>query len=182
MDDHYNSVFYTRFVTDSLRLENERALIAFEYKPKINAYTDAGLNSSLQYNPYKNWGWSAGLILSIPIYDNHQRKMKYGRIEIEERTRKVNRDFALKQYYVQVAMLKNQLVATEWLVSKISNQIEYAHTLIIANGKLLQTGDISMKDYITAVSNYLNSKQLLTKNTIERLRILNEINYWNVRP
>lgn len=174
-----SSVFLKRFATDSLRLKNERELIAYQYKPKIGAYVDGGYNSSLQVTPYKNFGYSAGLSLTIPIYDGHQKQMKLSQIEIREKTRQTNKQFFLNQYYQQVATLRKQLYATDLLVDKIRKQIEYAHTLIIANNKLLETGDILMRDYVLAINNYLNAQNQLTLNTVERLKTLNQINYWN---
>jgi outer membrane protein TolC len=176
----YNTVFFNRFVTDSLRLANEKALIDYQYKPRIGAYTDAGYNSSLQVTPYKNFGFSAGLSLTIPIYDGHQKQLKYAQVDIRERTRQNNKQFFINQYRQQIAQLKQQLYATDLLVNKIDKQIEYAHALITANGKLLETGDITMKDYVTAINNYLNAQNLMTQNLISRLKIVNQINYWNV--
>jgi outer membrane protein TolC len=173
------SVFLKRFTNDSLRLKNERELIAYQYKLKIGAYVDGGYNSSLQITPYKNFGYSAGLSLTIPLYDGHQKQMKLSQIDIRERTRQANKQFFLNQYYQQVALLRRQLQATDLLVDKINKQINYSHTLIVANNKLLETGDIIMRDYVTAINNYLNAQNLLTLNTIERLRTLNQINYWN---
>ena len=180
--DFYNSVFYKKFTTDSLRLANERSLIEFEYKPKIGTYADAGYNSSLQILPYRNFGFSAGLSLVIPLYDGHQKQMKYSKVDIQERTRQSNREFFLNQYRQQVAQLKQQLYATDLMVNKITQQIEYSHTLILANGKLLETGDITMKDYVTAINNYLSAQNLLTQNNISRMRIVSQINYWNQTP
>ncbi len=174
-----SSIFLKRFNTDSLRLANEKELIAYEYKPKIGAYVDGGYNSSLQIAPYKNFGFSAGLSLTIPIYDGHQRQLKYEQVNIRERTRQANKQFFVNQYYQQVMLLRKQLSATDLLVDKINKQIEYSHTLIIANNKLLETGDILMRDYVAAINNYLNAQNLLTLNTIERLRTVNQINYWN---
>lgn len=174
-----SSIFLKRFTTDSLRLVNEKELIAYEYKPKIGAYVDGGYNSSLQIAPYKNFGFSAGLSLTIPIYDGHQKQLKYAQVNIRERTRQANKEFFVNQYYQQVAQLRKQLRATDLLVDKINKQIEYSHTLIIANNKLLETGDIMMRDYVSAINNYLNAQNLLTLNTIERLRTVNQINYWN---
>jgi outer membrane protein TolC len=174
-----SSVFLNRFATDSLRLKNERELIAYQYKPRVGAYVDGGYNSSLQITPYKNFGYSAGLSLTIPLYDGHQRQMKLSQVDIRERTRQVNKQFFLAQYYQQVAVLRRQLQSADLLVDKINKQIEYSHTLIIANNKLLETGDILMRDYVIAINNYLNAQNLLTLNTIERLRTLNQINYWN---
>jgi hypothetical protein len=39
-----------------------------------------------------------------------------------------------------------------------------------------------MKDYVTAINNYLQAQNLLTQNNINRLKILNQVNYWNVKP
>ncbi len=180
--DFYNSVFYNRFITDSLRLNNQKSLVNYDYKPKVGAYTDLGYNSSLQNTPYKNFGFSAGLTLIVPIYDGRQKQMKRSRIDIQERTRQNNRAFYVNQYRMQIEMLRKQLMAIDLFVNKITRQIEYAHTLIVANGKLLQTGDITMRDYVTAINNYLSAQNLLTQNHISRLKILNKVAYWNVKP
>jgi outer membrane protein TolC len=180
--DFYNTVFYSRFITDSLRLANEKELVNYEYKPRIGAYTDAGYNSSLQINPYKNFGVSAGVSVTIPIYDGRQKQMKLSRVDIQERTRQSNREFYVNQHNMQLLQLRQQLLSIDQMVEKINKQIGYAHTLITANGKLLQTGDITMKDYVTAINNYLQAQNLLTQNNINRLKILNQVNYWNMKP
>lgn len=174
-----SSIFLKIFTTDSLRLANQKEIINYQYKPRIGAYVDGGYNSSLQYNPYKNFGFSAGLSLTIPIYDGHQQRMKYAQVDILEKTRQASKQFFLNQYRQQVAQFLQQLNAIDLLVAKINKQIEYSHTLIVANNKLLETGDILMRDYIIAINNYLNARNLLTLNTINRLRIVNQISYWN---
>ena len=177
--DFYSSVFYQRYINDSLRIANERLLIDYSYKPRIGAFTDAGFNSSLAMTPYKNFGFSVGLNLVVPIYDGRQKKLKYQKLDIEERTRLVNKDYFMNQYNQQIGQLSKQLHSTDAIVDKINQQITYVNTLITANGKLLQTGDIRITDYITAISNYLNAKNLFNQNYISRLKIVNQINYWN---
>lgn len=176
--EFHHSIFYQPFVTDSLRLVNEKILIDYSYKPKLGAYTDAGFTSGLQYTPYKNFGFSAGMSLVIPIYDGRQKQLKYSKIALQEKTRLTNKDFFVSQYQQQIAIWQQQLSATDLLVKKIRQQISYTYTLVIANNKLLETGDISMKDYILGISNYLAAKNLLTQNNISRLRIINQLNYW----
>jgi hypothetical protein len=177
--DFYSSVFYQRYILDSLRIVNERLLIDYSYKPRIGAYTDAGYNSSLLITPYKNFGFSLGLNLVVPIYDGKQKRLKYQKLDIEERTRLANKVYFINQYNQQVGQLTKQLHSTDALVDKIKQQITYVNTLIVANGKLLQTGDIRITDYITAISNFLNAKNLFNQNYISRLKIVNQINYWN---
>lgn len=177
--DIMNSVFNQRYTTDSLRIANERTSIALAYKPRIGYYADAGYNSSLQVMPYKNVGFSAGISLTVPIYDGHQKDLKYAQLNLREQTRQYNREFFFNQYRQQVAQLQHQLQSIETITHKIEQQIEYARTLILANGKLLQIGDITMKDYITAINNFLNVQSLRTQNVVSRLRILNQLTYWN---
>jgi outer membrane protein TolC len=179
LPDISSSIFFRQFHLDSLKLRNDRSLIDFSYRPKANLYADGGWSSSLMYEPYKNFGVSFGITLSVPIYDGHQRKMQYSKLDIAERTRSGYREFFTSQYSQQLAQLSQQLNATEELIGQINDQVHYSQTLIEVNGKLLGTGDAKIADYILALSNYLNAKNLLTQNNITRLQIINQINYWN---
>ena len=105
--------------------------------------------------------------------------MRYQKLNIQEQIRLTNKNFFINQYNQQVGLLKKQLFATNDLVDKIKQQITYVRTLITANGKLLETGDVKITDYITAINNYLNVKNLFNQNYISRLKITNQINYWN---
>ena len=177
--DFYHSVFYQRFTTDSLRLATEKAIINYEYKPRVGAYTDAGYISTLTQNPYRNFGFSVGVSVAVPIYDAHQKKYRLSQVDLRERTRLTNRQFFISQYKLQIAQLNQQLHASDLLVKTINEQIKYVKTLISANAKLLETGDIRISDYVLAITNYINARNLLNQNYINRLRIVNQINYWN---
>ncbi|MEO6330560.1 MAG: TolC family protein [Ginsengibacter sp.] len=174
-----SSAFFLKYKLDSLRLTNTKALIDLGYKPKVSLFADAGYQSSFEISPYKNFGTSFGINFSIPIYDGKQKKLQYQKISIMERTRQRNRDFFKSQYYQQIAQLRQQLAATEALGEPINIQIKYLETLIEANGKLLETGDIKMTDYILALNNYITAKNLLVQNMINRYQIINQLNYWN---
>jgi outer membrane protein TolC len=179
MPDITNSVFFRQFALDSLKLRNDRSLIDFYYRPKASLYADGGYSSSLMYEPYRNFGVSFGVNITMPIYDGHQRKMQYSKLDIQERTRTGYLEFFTSQYSQQIAQLSQQLKAIEELIGQINEQVRYSETLIEVNGKLLGTGDAKIADYILALSNYLNAKNLLTQNYITRLQIINQINYWN---
>ncbi|MHA4811363.1 TolC family protein [Flavitalea flava] len=173
------SVFFRQYQIDSLKLRNSRSLIDFGYKPKVNLFADGGYSSTLAYQAYKNFGVSLGVSLVVPIYDGHQRKLQYGKLDVAERTRTGYKDFFNRQYHQQIAQLSQQLQATEGLIGMINEQVKYAETLITINGKLMGTGDARIADYILALNNYLNAKNLLTQNKITRLQIINQLNYWN---
>ena len=177
--DFYSSAFYQRFVTDSLRIVNERKLIDYSYRPTFNAFSDAGFNSSMQNTPYKNIGFSFGVNIKKPIYDGHQKGLKYQKLDIEERTRLTNKIFFINQYNQQVAQLYIQLNATNQLFERIKQQLDYTKTLIAAYEKLLETSDVKITDFVTAITNYLNAQNSYRQNIISRLKITNQINYWN---
>ncbi len=177
--DFYHSVFYQRFTTDSLRLATEKAIINYEYKPRLGAYSDAGYVSSLLGDAYRNFGISFGLSLAIPIYNGHQKQYRLRQVDLREDTRLTNKLYFINQYKQQIAQLNLQLHASDLLVKTINEQIKYVQTLITANAKLLQTGDIRISDYVLAITNYMNARNLLNQNYINRLRIVNQINYWN---
>jgi outer membrane protein TolC len=173
------SVFFRKFIIDSLQLGNSRSLIDFTYKPKVNLYADAGYTSTVTYLPNKNFGTSFGVNVSVPIYDGRQKKIQYSKISIAERTRQGYKDFFTAQYSQQVAQLLQQLKATGELIEEINHQIKYAEGLINVNIKLLETGDAKIADLVIAVNNYLMAKNLLTQNNTSRLQIINQVNYWN---
>ncbi len=173
------SVFFRKFTIDSLTIGNSRALVAFNYKPRLNLFADGGYNSTLTYQPYRNLGTSFGVSLTVPIYDGGQRKIQYSKLNVAENTRRGYRNFFISQYRQQLSQLTQQLNGTADLIDAITNQIKYAEGLINVNIKLLETGDAKIADLVIAVNNYLTAKNLLTQNTTSRLQIITQINYWN---
>lgn len=174
-----NTVFYQQFVVDSLKLRNSDAQIDFSYKPKISLYADAGYISSLMYLPYKNFGTSVGVNVVVPIYDGHQKKMQHDKIFIAEQTRRQYKDFFKTQHDQQIAQLQQQLQSAEQLIAQATGQLRYAQALIDANRKLLETGDARIADYIIAIGNYITARNSITQNTISKLQIMNQLNYWS---
>ena len=174
-----NSVYFKQFEIDSLKLRNNRTLIDVSYKPKFNLFADAGFLSSLALNPYKNFGTSFGISAQVPIYDGQLKKIQYSKNEVAERNRLNYKSFFASQYNQQIAQLMQQLLATDELIKDINNQLKYSQSLIDVNEKLLETGEAKIADYILALNSYLNAKNLITQNTIIRLQIINQINYWN---
>jgi outer membrane protein TolC len=174
-----HSVFLRQFAIDSLKLTNNKEILEYNYKPKAHLFADAGYSSSLAFQPYKNFGTSFGFSVTVPIYDGHVKRLLSSKIDIAERTRTAYQSFFTSQYQQQIAQLTQQLIATEELISQIKDQIRYSESLINVNGKLLETGDVRIADYIIALGNYLNAKNMLTQNNIMRLQIINQINYWN---
>lgn len=182
--ENYNateSPFFLSYKIDSLRIENDRLTTKVQYRPKVNLFADAGYQSSLILTPYKNFGYSFGINLTVPIYDGHQRQLQFSKLNIEQRTLQKKQQFFVTQYHQQLLQLHQQLNDIESLNANINKQIEYLETLIKVDGKLLETGDIRITDFILALNNYIAAKNLIVQNEIARLQVIQQINYWNMK-
>lgn len=175
------SPFFLSYKIDSLRIENDRLITKVQYRPKVNLFADAGYQSTFILTPYKNFGYSFGINLTVPIYDGHQKKLQFSKLDIQQQTLQKQQQFFDMQYRQQLQQLQQQLNAIEGLNTNINKQIEYLETLIKVEGKLLETGDIRITDFILALNNYITAKSLVIQNQIARYQVIQQINYWNMK-
>ena len=174
-----NSPYFTRFVVDSLRIQNEKLIIDRNYKPSVNWFSDAGLLNNMPRDMYKNFGFSFGLSLSVPIYDGNQRKLNYEKLKIAENTRTNYADYFKQQYNQQLQQLYTELAMTKASLPQANKQLEFAELVIQQDRKLLNNGSVSITDYVTALKNYIAVKRNVNQYQVKILQITTEINYWN---
>ena len=173
------SFFTKRFELDSLKNANLKNGIDLNYQPKLGVYANGGYSSSLVLQPYKNFGASVGFTFSIPIYDGHQRKMQYDKLILSSNTVAGYKDFFSRQQTQQINLIRQQITQTDALFGKINEQIRFSKGLIDVDSKLLHTGDLKVSDFIIAINNYLSAQNLLRQTNINRLKLINQFNYWN---
>ena len=174
-----NTLEYANFQIDSLKIQNDNALVDFAYRPKLDVFADAGYRGTFFLDPYKNFGASIGLSLSIPIYDGNQRKQQYLKLKATEQTRQHYQDFSRQQYRQQLEQLYQQLDETERLISQAQTVVQSTQTLMDTYGKQLQTGDATVTDYVLSIHQLLNAQHVITQHTNQKFQIINQINYWN---
>lgn len=175
------SPFFLSYKIDSLRIENDRLIAKVQYRPKVNLFADAGYQSTFTVSPYKNFGYSVGINLTVPIFDGNQKQLQFSKLNIQQRTLQKKQDFFTNQYQQQLMQLQQQLNDLESLTGTINKQIEYLDTLIKVDGKLLENGDIMITAYVLALNNYITAKNLVVQNQIARYQVIQQINYWNMK-
>lgn len=175
------SPFFLSYKIDSLRIENERLITKVQYRPKVNLFADAGYQSTFTVMPYKNLGYSAGINLTVPIFDGGQKQLQFSKLNIQQSILQKKRFFFNNQYHQQLMQLQQQLNGLESLTGTINKQIEYLDTLINVNGKLLENGEILVTAYVLALNNYIIAKNLLVQNQIASYQVIQQINYWNMK-
>ncbi len=169
------SVYAHSFQADSAKIANDGQLIGYDYKPKISAYADGGYQSSFVLTPYKNFGLSTGISLSIPIYDGHKKKMLLDQNKIQLDSRTQYAAFAKKQYQQQVLQIQNQMKQYSQLKETALHDMKYAETLTEANAKQLPTGDVRTVDFILSVNNLLTLKSMVVQYDTMLLNLENQL-------
>jgi outer membrane protein TolC len=174
-----NGFFDRRFGIDSLKIVNQKKAVDFNYKPKASVYANGGYNSSFAFQPYRNFGTSVGFTVSVPIFDGHQRKMQYNKLSIAQQTVNGYKEFFQNQHVQQLNLLRQQISDQTGLYKQVAEQIKFTKSLIQVDSRLLQTGDIRIADFVIAINNYLAAQNLMRQTNITRLKLVNQLNYWN---
>jgi outer membrane protein TolC len=172
-------IFYKQFEIDSLKIQNQNKLIDNAYKPSLSLLTDAGYMSTFDVKPYRNFGFSVGVGASIPIYDGHQRVLQHQKNETLLQTNLAYKTNFKKQYTQQLLLLNQKLKQAIEIEKQLNSQLVITEALIEADKKLLVTGDAQITEYVIAVGNLISIKNAISQNTINKLQVINEINYWS---
>ncbi len=163
---------------DSLKNSNSKSLVDLNYRPKLEAFADAGFMAIKPINIPQNFGTSFGLNFSIPVYDGKQRQLEYKKIEINEKSRTLYRDYYSTQYWQQYQQLYEQLRLNDDLIRDINLQLTQQKELIDLYKKVaLENAMIRITDYLAAINNYTNTQNSLTIAEMTRLQLINQLNF-----
>jgi outer membrane protein TolC len=166
-----------QFRIDSIRIENEKSAIDIRYHPKISWFADAGFMTANPWNFYNHFGYSAGLNLSIPVYDGRQKNIEKQKLQLSENSRQVYEDNYRKQYARQIRQLYEELKILGETASGFSQQLATSDQLVKALKEQLEMGNIVMTEYVNAIKNYKNINRNLILINLQKLQVINELNF-----
>lgn len=172
-----NSPAMLKFKIDSLKNVNSKQLIDLNYRLQISAFADAGFMAVLPQNIPHNFGTSFGLNFSIPIYDGKQRKLQFEKTSLAENSRLDYQTFYTSQYKQQINQLNEQLKLTDELILSVRNQLTEQEKLIALYKIEIGKGLVRFLDFLNIVNNYTQTKNNLTVSEMNRLQIINQMNY-----
>lgn len=166
-----------QFRIDSLKLINEHLLIDLNYRPRFGAFADAGINAvSPRRAPY-NLGTSFGLSFTMPLYDGKQRQLEHKKVSLSENTREQYRSSFENRYQQQKDQFLEQLILNDDLTSDIKNQLTGLEKLINLYQIEINRGLVRWLDFLAVINNYALARNDLTQSEINRLQIINQLNY-----
>jgi outer membrane protein TolC len=170
------SIYAENYKTDSLKLANDAKIVVYEYRPKLTAYVDGGYSSSIATTPYKNFGTSVGVALTVPIYDGGKQKKLLQQKQVQQDTRRKYNEFEINQYTQQTVQIEQQIKEYKQIITTANEQLKYAQILIDANLKQLPTGDVKLADFILSINNYINLKSGLIQFETILYNLYNRLN------
>ena len=166
-----------QYSVDSLRIINEKEALALRYKPSVTWFADAGILTSNPFNFYRHAGASAGVSLTIPIYDGHQKKTEMDKLSLKENSRSQYSDRKKKEYDQIYLRLNSELEGLRQVKAGLEKQLALSDQLVKSLRVQLENGIIKMQDYIIAIKSYRNINRSIILSDIDILRVNNEINY-----
>ncbi|EHQ28805.1 TolC family protein [Mucilaginibacter paludis] len=171
--------FREKFKLDSLNLAIQQNVFNTKYTPTLTFSGNGGMLASDVNNIPHNVGLQAALHLNIPIYDGRQRKINESQSKIAQQGIVYARDnFTIQQknylqniqkqisLFNQNMVLINQLIAKQDLLLKLDKE-------------KLQSGQLSIIEYIKSIQDYVAAKQNLTAAKVQVLLLANQYNYYN---
>lgn len=175
--DVNTSPVMAQFKIDSLKNMNSKLLIDLNYQPKLHAFADGGFNAVNPKNIPYNFGPSLGLNLTMVIYDGKQRDLQYNKISLAENSRANNKNFYTTQYKQQFMQMEEQLKLTNDLITTYKSQLAEQEKLIDLYKIEIEKGLVRFMDFVTIVYNYTATKNNFSIAEINRLQIINQMNY-----
>ena len=175
--DIKKSPLFIQYKIDSLRIENEKTAIDVRYRLKMNSFADAGFLTSTPWNFYRHFGYSAGVSLSIPVYDGHQKNLEKQKLSLVENTRSAYENNFRNQFDQRIQQLNYELKLLRTMTSQLEKQLSTSEQLVNTLRSQLETGIIQMTEYINAVKNLRYINKNLSDNHIRIQQVINELNY-----
>ena len=175
--DIKKSPLFIQYKIDSLRIENEKTAIDVRYRLKMNWFADAGFLTSTPWNFYRHFGYSAGVTLSIPVYDGHQKNLEKQKLSLVENTRSAYENNFRNQFDQRIQQLDYELKLLRTMTSRLEKQLSTSEQLVNTLRGQLETGIIQMTEYINAVKNLRYINKNLSDNHIRIQQVINELNY-----
>ena len=166
-----------KFENDSLQIMANQKVFENQYKPQISLYGNAGLNAVEITDMYRKIGASAGVRLSIPIYDGHQRKVNAEQNLLRTENLSSYKEISDLQRENNITQINTQISENEKALALLQNQQKkYEQILEIYKGKLVQ-GQISIVEYLNLMQTYRMSVYTILQAQTNHWLLQSQLNY-----
>jgi outer membrane protein TolC len=172
------SGFTERYRLDSLVLDANQRVFETRYQPLVSGFANGGLNAISLSDIPRRFGVSAGLSLSMYLFDGHQRQLSRERTSVLlETTRAYQRNFATVNPVRQHQLLY-ELRQLEERQRLARAQIASYRQVLDSYKRETIAGQLSVIFYVQVLKNYAVAARDLVLLENNRLLLVNLYNYW----
>jgi len=172
------SGFTERYRLDSLVLNANQRVFETRYQPLVSTFANGGLNAVALSDIPRRFGVSAGLTLSMYLFDGHQRQLSRDRTSVLlETTRAYQRNFATVNPVRQQQLLY-ELRQLEERQRLARAQIASYRQVLDSYKRETIAGQLSVIFYVQVLKNYAVAARDLVLLENNRLLLVNLYNYW----
>lgn len=173
------SNFMRKYELDSLSAVTEQTLFETKYQPQLQAFFNTGLNAIQLQNIERKFGMSAGLNLSVTLFDGNQRSLTHQQNHLAQQTISKYRRYSEQTVALQRRNLQSQIQSFKQNLESLTEQVRDYDNVLDISARQLQQGNISMIDYLTLLRNSIDLKKGLIEAEINYQLAINNYNYWN---
>lgn len=171
--------FEDKFKNDSMSIIAQQTVSNVKYNPQVDVFGNTGLNSTNISTIPRNFGFSAGLHLNIPIYDGQQRRIAESQSKIKLDNNQIYRNSYATKVRNELEMIGKQITSTKESLIILGQQLnKHKSFLNSCEGELAQ-GQIPIMDYIIALQEYSSTLQNKAQTESSLWLLINQYNYLN---
>lgn len=168
-----------KYTLDSLDLALQQQVTNTKYKPQVLVFGNTGLNAIDAQNIPHNIGLSAGIHLSVPIYDGHQKKIIDQQYKYTLQSLDYFRSDKIIQQKNKLNALLQQIQSAKLSISFIDKQLEQQNELLLLIKDKVASGQISVTDYLNAIKDFALANQNKIQAQTQLWQFINQYNYIN---
>lgn len=173
------SLFTERYRLDSLSTAVSLRSFNLQYRPQLDLFVNAGMQTGRFPEWYRHFGWSAGLTFKWTIFDGGQRRRKECQAELQQQSIRIYREHAERQRRMRLSQC-----LSEWekydLRGKASEKLLAGYERLLADyAREIEAGQASVLDYLTVLRNKIQTERDVMLMRTNRQLVIAAYNYWN---
>ena len=172
------SGFLEKYRLDSLNVEVGMRTFNTQYKPRLDLFMNAGLQTAGTPDWYRHFGWSAGLTFRWTFSDGGQKRQMERQTWLKQNTVRNYKDNFEYQRRMRLNQCLSELARNNDRKQILENQLNEYDEILSEYSRKLQVGLVSVLDYLMVLRNKINvERDLLVLDTNRKL-VITAYNYW----
>lgn len=175
------SGFSEPFRLDSLQARADLRNFNLQYRPRLDLYATAGLQTAYgaQWLKHPGLGANAGLTFTWTLRDGGQQRHKVYQTEQRLMTLAAYREQSDRQRALRLSQSRAEIAAYDHRQQALARQLTHYDALLARYDRELASGLVSVIDYLTVLKDKLQAERERMVNDTNRSLAVTAYNYWN---